>query len=121
MKFQFVLILILLLVLLSCKSNNNICSNKNNCKQEQILLDNLAIIQSYVYDSTFVRYGEMNNSSFFLGALTGIESSSISAFFVSYSPNLDDYNNWYQWYQIRKDSICHDFYKHRIDSICKIH
>lgn len=120
MKIQFIIILLIFLSLLSCKSTNYKNENKYLCKQEQILVDRLKIIKSYIDDTTFVKFGEMHNSAFFLVTLTGIETPSWDGFIDSYNPTLNDYNSWYKWYQTRKDSICNDFYKRRIDSIYKI-
>ena len=118
MKIHFKLLLLILLF--SCKSNCSVIDSINTCKQEQIVVTRLKMIESYQSDTTTVKYGERINCIFFLELLTEKYCATCGDFFGYFEPTIDDYNNWNGWYQTRKDSICNDYYKHRIDSIYKL-
>lgn len=112
--------LLLLILLFSCKSNCNVIDSIDTCKQKQFVISRLKMIESYQSDTTTVKYGERINCIFFLEFLTGHYCATCGNFFGDFDPRINDYENWNGWYQIRKDSICNDYYKHRIDSVYKL-
>ena len=120
MIMKYLYAILCLIVLISCKSNYNNMDTLFTCKEEKIVLTRLKMIKSYQSDTTIMKYKERINCVFFLEMLTKINSPTCANYAGMFEPSINDYNNWYQWYQIRKDSICNDYYKRRIDSIYKI-
>jgi hypothetical protein len=114
-QIVFFIFFLLSFFLIHCSS-----TKINDCEEKKIFLNQLNIIESFLYKDSLDLSLRRAGAIMFLEMITNIYSESTFDYEYKLNPTKNDFVKWKNWLHENEDSLCTEPYKIKIDTTYKL-